>query len=120
MKETINVEALTKGGPYSHAVISGNLIFISGQTGQAPGNSGDFSKQFENAIRKVVEILKACDSSLENCVKVSVYLAKGEDFKKLNELFGSYFPRNPPSRTTIIAAFALPEILVEIDVVATR
>lgn len=120
MNEIVNVDGLGKGGPYSHAVVSDNMVFVSGQTGQVPGNAGDFSKQMESAMGKISEILKACGSSLEKCVKVSVYLARGDDFQKMNELFGRYFPRSPPARTTLVTGFVLPEILVEIDTMATK
>ncbi len=120
MKEIVDIEGLAKGGPYSHAVVSNNLIFLSGQTGQAQGGTADFGSQLENTMRKISEILRACGSSLEKCVKVSVYLARGEDFQKMNELFGRFFPHSPPARTTLVTGFVLPEILVEIDIIATR
>lgn len=120
MKETVNVNGIAKGGPYSHAVVVDDLIFVSGQTGQVQGKETNFTEQFENAMKKISAILKECGSSLEKCVKFCVYMARSEEFQKMNELFGKYFPQNPPARTTLVAGFVLPEILVEIDIIASK
>ncbi len=53
-------------------------------------------------------------------VKVTVQLSKSEDFQKMNELYSRYFATDPPARTTIVSGFANNDILVEIDVIATK
>ncbi|KAA8922009.1 RidA family protein [Thermoplasma sp.] len=117
-KKTIDVNGLTKGGPYSHAVISGNLVFVSGQTGNTPDKDTNFSEQFQNAISRIDEILKACGSGLQNILKVTVYLSDAGFFKEMNDLFAKYFPNNPPARTTVIAGFVSKGVYVELDVIA--
>ena len=57
---------------------------------------------------------------MEKIINTSVFLTKAGDFQKMNELFGKYFPNNPPARTTLVAGFVLPEILVEIDIIASK
>ena len=120
MNESINIDSIPKGGPYSHAVVSGNFIFLSGQTGQATNAVLNFDQQFENAIDKIKKVLEAAGCTLENVVKISVYLAYKGDFHRMNKLFEKYFPNNPPARTTLVAAFASEGVLVEIDVTAAK
>lgn len=120
MKEIIDVTGLAKGGPYSHANLTENLIFVSGQTGQIAGKETTFSQQFENAMKKIESILRSSGSSLGNVVKASIYMKRKDDFKIMNDLFGKYFAKNPPTRTTLIVSFVADDILVEIDVIASK
>lgn len=120
MKKVINVNDLVKGGPYSHAIVSENLIFLSGQTGQVSNKVLNFDQQFENAMDKIKRILEAAGFTLENVIKVSIYLAYNGDFNRMNDHFGRYFPNDPPARTTLVTGFASEGVLVEIDVVASR
>ncbi|MGC8600579.1 MAG: RidA family protein [Nitrososphaeria archaeon] len=115
--KNINVDSLPKAGPYSHAVISGGLIFVSGQIGTEKGKKTGFKEQFENAVRKADSILKASGSSLDRAVKVVVYLADRKYFQEMNELFEKYFPHRP-SRTTVVCDFIDEEILTEVDITA--
>ncbi|MEM0050444.1 MAG: RidA family protein [Candidatus Micrarchaeaceae archaeon] len=114
----INLNDIPKGGPYSHAVIAKDFVFVSGQTGQITGKTLTFEEQFENAISKISKILDESGSSLDNVVKVSVYLSSKDYFPAMNKLFGKHFPNNAPARTTIVSNFVSDEILVEIDVIA--
>lgn len=117
-KKVINVSALPKGGPYSHAVIAGNLVFVSGQTGQIPDKKINFEEQFNNAMNKIKEILEESGSSLDNVVKANIFLADSKYFKNVNELYEKFFNRFPPARTTIVTSFVTNEAMVEIDVIA--
>lgn len=120
MNEIINVDSIPKGGPYSHGVITGNLLFLSGQTGQVPNQVLNFDQQFENAIEKIKMILEAAGFTLESIIKLSVYLGYKGDFNRMNSLFSKYFPNNPPARTTLVTGFASEGVLVEIDVIASK
>ena len=119
-KQVVDVVGVPKGGPYSHAVIAGDFIFVSGQAGYVPGNENDFDSQFTNAINNISKILEAAGSSLKNVVKVTVYLSDRKYFERMNELFKKYFGENPPARTTIITGFINPNMLIEIDVIAIK
>lgn len=119
-RSVVDVEGLPKGGPYSHAVVVGDLVFVSGQLGTVPGRDLSFEEQFRNAMDRVSRILERAGSSLDKVVKVTVYLADARYFSDMNRLFQEYFPRNPPARTTIVASFPTPGALVEVDVVAVR
>jgi len=118
MIKKIDVDDIPKGGPYSHAIVTEELIFVSGQTGQIAGKNTTFEQQFENAVKKIDKILKNAGSSLDNVVKVSVYISNPEDFFKMNELFEKYFGVGRPARTTLVTNFVMREILVEIDTIA--
>ena len=120
MNRVINVADIPKAGPYSHAIVSGSLIFLSGQTGNVPNRVLNFDQQFDNAMDKIKRILEASGSSIGDVVKVSIYLAYNGDLNRMNDLFGRYFPNNPPARTTLVTGFASEGILVEIDVIASK
>jgi 2-iminobutanoate/2-iminopropanoate deaminase len=120
MKKAIDVAGLPKGGPYSHANVAGDLVFVSGQTGQVAGKETTFTQQFENSMEKIKTILEGCGASLDKVTKISVYMSRKEDFKVMNELFGKYFPSNPPARTTLVVGFVAEGISVEVDVIATK
>lgn len=114
MRDTIDVEGLPKMGPYSLAIKTENLVFLSGQTGE--GN--DFQTQFKNAMKKVEIILNKAGSSLNNVLEVTVYLAKSDYFKEMNEIYKEYFNSSFPARTTLVTSFPNEKVMVEIDVIA--
>jgi len=120
MKQIKDVKDLQKGGSYSQSVIFNDLIFVSGQTGLVSGKKNTFREQFENAINNKLLILKENGTTLDNILKVTVYLLDANFFKEMNDLFSKYFPTNPPARTTVVTRFVAPDVLVEIDVIASK
>ncbi|MGC8562754.1 MAG: RidA family protein [Thermoplasmata archaeon] len=120
MNNPINVADIPKGGPYSHAIVTGNFIFLSGQTGNVPNRVLNFDQQFDNAMEKIKKILETAGASISDIVKISIYLAYNGDLNRMNDLFGRYFPNNPPARTTLVTGFASEGVLVEIDVIAAK
>jgi 2-iminobutanoate/2-iminopropanoate deaminase len=109
-------------GPYSQAVISGGLLFASGQIALDPETgeiaAGDVSAQTEQAMKNLMAVLKEAKMGPENVVKTTVFLQDMADFPKMNEVYGRYFGKEAPARSTIQAA-ALPRgVKVEIDLVA--
>ncbi len=115
MKNIVEVEGISKAGPYSLAVKSNNLVFLSGQT----GDGADFKTQFNNAMSKIKTILEKSNSNLEKVLKVTVYLSSAKYFQEMNTLYGSYFKDKYPVRTTVVAGFANDKVLVELDVIST-
>jgi len=109
-------------GPYSQAVRAGDFIFISGQVGVNPKTKalviGGIEAQTRQALENIKSILDAAGSSLEEAVKVTVLLRNMKDFKKMNDVYSSYFKKNPPARTTAQAQLPLADAFVEIDVIA--
>jgi len=109
-------------GPYSPAVKANGLVFVSGQGPVDPGTGevlrGTIEQQTELVLQNIRTILEEAGSSLDLVVKTNVYLDKIEDFAAMNGVYATFFPRNPPARTTIEAANLPLGIAVEIDVIA--
>ena len=109
-------------GPYSQAVICGGFVFCSGQIALEPGTGVLVDRNVESETARVMEnlraVLEAAGSSLANVVKTTIFLRDIGDFAKVNEVYGSFFEANPPSRSTIQVA-ALPRgVRVEIECIA--
>ena len=109
-------------GPYSQAVAVGNLIFLSGQIPLDPATgtlvAGDIAVQTRRVMENLEAVLRASGASFTEVVRSTIYLVDLGDFTKVNEIYGSYFPTEPPARATVQVA-ALPRgALVEIDLIA--
>jgi 2-iminobutanoate/2-iminopropanoate deaminase len=98
-------------GPYSHAVKSGGHLFISGQVHLDPDTGqlidGSPAEKARRCLDNLTLIAEAAGAKLENAVRVAVYVTDISVFAEMNEAYASYFPNNPPARTTIGVA-ALP------------
>ena len=109
-------------GPYSQGVISGGLLFCSGQIPIDPETNevvaGDVAAQTERVLQNLIAVLREAKMGWENVVKTTVYLADMADFPKMNEVYGRYLGAKPPARTTIAAAGLPRGVRVEIDVIA--
>ncbi len=122
-KETVFTEAAPKAiGPYSQAIIVGGFIYTAGQGGMDPKTgeivAGGIEAETRQVLTNIKNILEAAGSSLDLVVKTTVYLRDMQDFTAMNGVYATFFPTNPPARTTVQAA-ALPRgIAVEIDTVA--
>jgi 2-iminobutanoate/2-iminopropanoate deaminase len=120
-KEPIAVPALpAPANPLSRAVRVGDLVFLSGTGGRNPETNqfGDTADQVRCALDIIRTVLEAAGTSLEHVVSVTTYLKSREDAPAYNEVYRSYFPQDPPARTTIQAELVHPEMRVEITCVA--
>jgi 2-iminobutanoate/2-iminopropanoate deaminase len=121
-RETFNAEgAPAAAGPYSHAVKSNGLVFLSGQTPIDPATGklieGSIGDQTRRCLDNLVVVAAAAGASLEDAVRMGIYVTDISVFKDVNEAYGAYFPSDPPARSTIGVA-ALPlGAEVEIDAV---
>jgi 2-iminobutanoate/2-iminopropanoate deaminase len=109
-------------GPFSPGVRAGELIFLSGQIGTDPSTDalvhGGVAEQTEQAIHNLAAILEAAGRTLDDVVRVGVYLTDMGNFSAMNEVYARHFARPYPARTTIGVA-ALPlGAAVEIDLVS--
>jgi 2-iminobutanoate/2-iminopropanoate deaminase len=109
-------------GPFSPAVRAGELMFLSGQVGSDPVTGelvdGGVAAQTEQAIRNVAIALDAAGRTLDDVVRVGVYLTDMANFAAMNEVYARHFRQPYPARTTIGVA-ALPlGAAVEMDLVA--
>ncbi len=109
-------------GPYSQGVISGGLLFCSGQIPLDPATGelidGDVAVQTERVLENLLAVLREAKMDAENVVRTTVYLSDLADFARMNEVYGRYLGKKPPARTTIQAAGLPRGVKVEIDVIA--
>ncbi|HKG47426.1 MAG TPA: Rid family detoxifying hydrolase [Pyrinomonadaceae bacterium] len=117
--------ALKTGPPnglFTPAIITGDLVFTSGQigidskTGQLA--EGGFQGQLEQVFKNLTAVLDASGSSIDHVVKATVFLADMNDYNTLNELYKKQFKGDPPARTTVQVARLPRDARVEIEVVA--
>lgn len=110
-------------GPYSHAVHVQDLLFCSGQIPIDPANpdapiTGDIQTQTKRTLENIKIILEDQKLTFANVVKTTVYLTNLNDFAAMNEVYATYFPADPPARSTVQVA-ALPRgANVEMEVIA--
>lgn len=123
MREAVSTSAAPAAiGPYSQAIRSGSLLFVSGQIPLDPETGsmvvGDVTVQTHRVLNNLAAILAAAGSSLDRVVRTTVYLADMTDFGAMNEVYGTYFTSPAPARATIEAARLPKDARVEIDVIA--
>ena len=108
-------------GPYSDAVRSGNLLFISGQ---APfGSSGelvgkDITEQTRHAMKNLISLLVSVGLGVNNVVKATVYLADWNDFAGYNEVYKQTMGDHKPARATIAVKRLAQDALIEMEFIA--
>jgi 2-iminobutanoate/2-iminopropanoate deaminase len=108
-------------GPYSQAVVAGDLVFCSGQVPLTPDGQlveGDISVQTRQVLSNLRGLLQASGSSLERVVKTTVFLSDMGDFAAMNAVYGEFFTSEPPSRSTVQVARLPRDVRVEIEAVA--
>ena len=108
-------------GIFSPAIITGDLVYTSGQigidskTGQMPEG---MEAQLEQVFRNLAAVLEASGSSVDNIVKTTVFLADMNDYAKMNELYKAKFKGDPPARSTVQVARLPRDARIEIEAVA--
>ena len=123
MKEIISTDnAPSAIGPYSQAVKTGNMVFVSGQIPIDPATgefvSSDVAEQTEQVLKNLTAVLEAAGSGLNNVVKTTVFLADMNDFAAMNDVYGEFFNENKPARATVQAARLPRDARVEIECIA--
>ena len=107
---------------YSQAVRAGGFLFVSGQVPLDPKTKkpveGGIESQTRQALENVKAIVEAAGSSLKKVVKVTIFLKNIEDFKRMNDVYCTYFTKDFPARTTVQAEPAIQELLIEIEAIA--
>jgi len=125
MKKAIHTDKAPKAiGPYSQAIETGNMLFVSGQIPIIPQtgelSQGSISEQTKLVMDNIGEILKEAGYNYNNIVKTTCLLADIKDFQEMNNVYGGYFSENPPARS----AFAVKDLpkgaKLEIEVIASK
>lgn len=107
--------------PFSAAVRTGNLLFVSGQVAIRDGKvvEGGIEEQTRATMDNIRDVLAQAGAKMEDVVKVTVFITDMSLWPKMNEVYATYFPADPPARSAFgVTALALPELLVEIECVA--
>ena len=119
-KRVVNTpDAGPPGGPYSHAVVAGDTIYLAGACPVLPDGTwvkGDFAEQAHATFRNLKIVAEAAGGSLDQAVRVGVYLRDFADFPAMNEIWKEYFPADAlPVRTTL--PVALNGFDIEVDAI---
>jgi 2-iminobutanoate/2-iminopropanoate deaminase len=114
----------TPRAPYSPAVRAGDFIYVSGQgpidQKTNEWSYGDIKHETKVVLTNIRNILEGCGASMRDVVKCNCYLASGDDFVAMNEVYGEFFGNDKPARTTVETRFANKTMKVEIDAIAYR
>ncbi len=108
-------------GPYSQAIVAGDLVFCSGTVGIDPatGAPGEgVEAQTELALRNLDAILSAAGTSLSNLVKTTIFYANVEDFAAINAVYARFMPEPPPARSAPANVILPKGLLISIEAVA--
>ena len=122
-KQTVQSDRAPKpAGPYSQGIVAEGFVFVAGQLGTDPktGKTQEgIAEQTRQCLNNVKAVLEASGVTLDDVVRVGVYLKDIEDYEEMNNEYKTFFQQFPPARTTIQAI--LPrDCLVEIDAVAMK
>lgn len=122
MKEIIFTEKAPKPiGPYSQAIKVGNFLFISGQIPVDPERGklveGDIGAQTHQVLKNIRAIVEAAGGTLNNVVKVTVYLDDMDDFAEMNEVYSQYFSESKPARAAIEVSRLPKNVKIEIEAI---
>lgn len=107
--------------PFAKAVRAGDFIFVSGQVPASNGEiiSGGIVEQTEQVMQNIIEVLALADCTLEDVVKVNIWLDDPRDFTSFNGIFKKYFEASPPARSTVQSSLMV-DAKIEMDVTAYK
>lgn len=123
MKEIIKTDSAPAAiGPYSQAVKTGNLLFVSGQIALDPETmelvSDDVQEQTRQALKNIKAVLEAAGSGLDKVVKATVFISDMDEFGRVNEVYAEFFKEDPPARACVEVSRLPKDVKVEIEVIA--
>ncbi|AEH24885.1 RidA family protein [Pyrococcus yayanosii] len=123
MKEVIFTKKAPKPiGPYSQAVKVGSFLFISGQIPIDPETGklvkGDIKAQTRRVLENIRAIVEAAGGSLEDIVKVTVYLRDLDDFQAMNEVYAEFFSSSKPARAVVEVSRLPKDVAIEVEAIA--
>ena len=125
MKKIINTsKAPAPIGPYSQAVMVGNMLYTSGQVAINPATNQLETDSIEHETKLVMENIKAllveAGMDFSNVIKTSIFISDMNNFSKINEVYGTYFSADFPARETVEVARLPKDVNVEISVIAVK
>ena len=121
-KQVLAAGQPVEGLPFSPAVRAGDLIFLSGQIGNLPGKRelvpGGIGAETRQTLEGIQRTLAQAGSSLERAVKCTVFLADIAEYAAMNEVYRTFFPKDPPARSTVAGSGLALGARVEIECMA--
>ena len=122
-KQVIQIPGSLPGLPFSSAVRVGNVLYLSGQIGVLPGTrqlvDTGVVKQTRQTLDNIKAVLAYAGSSMDRVFKCTVFLANIRDFDNMNSVYTTYFPKDPPARSTVAGSGLALGAKVEIECLAT-
>lgn len=111
-------------GPYSHGVLNGDMLFVSGQVGKHPVSGDlmicDIKTETKQVMENIKGILNDAGMDFANVCKTTIFLTDMSDFALVNEVYGSYFSNDYPARETVQVSKLPLNVNVEISVIAMK
>ena len=111
-------------GPYSQAIQTGNMLFVSGQIAiqQSSGNmiTGNIDDETHQVMKNLSEVLRAGGFEFAHVAKTTIFLKDMGNFPKVNAVYGSYFTSEPPARETVEVSRLPKDVNVEISCIAVK
>lgn len=122
-KQVIQLPGSLPGLPFSSAVRVGNVLYLSGQIGVLPGTrqlvDTGVVKQTQQTLENIKAVLAYAGSSMDRVFKCTVFLVNIRDFEQMNGVYATYFPKDPPARSTVAGSGLALGAKVEIECLAT-
>ena len=122
MKQVITDKAPQAIGPYSQAIVTGGMVYASGQIAINPETGdiveGGIEAQAHQVLKNLSNILAAAGSSMNRVVKTTVFMADMADFATVNNIYATYFSEPYPARSAVAVKSLPKNVLIEIEVVA--
>ncbi len=117
-------EAPSPIGPYSQAVMAGNILFVSGQIALDSNTNelvvGDIRQETQQVMLNIGSVLKSAGMNYHNVVKTSIFLKDMNNFAAVNEIYGHFFSSDFPARETVEVSRLPKDVNVEISVIAVK
>ena len=125
MKKTINTSKAPQAiGPYSQAIEIDGTLYISGQVPIEPSTGkvveNDIRKQTEQVMQNIGAILSEAGYNYKDVIKSTCLLKNMDNFKDMNEVYGKYYPENPPARAAYQVGKLPLDVMVEIETIAQK
>jgi 2-iminobutanoate/2-iminopropanoate deaminase len=120
-KKIYTPNAPTPGAPYAQAIEANGFIFVTGQVSRDAKSGefvdGSFGEQLHRCIKNLETILVAANASLDNVVKLTIFMTSHDDLDEMNRILGQYFP-DPPARSSFGVGFLWKKCRVMVDAIA--
>jgi len=123
-RSVVTAPSMNVTATLSPAIRVGDMLYVSGQLGSKPGVREPMDSTIEGQTKQVLENIKtlveAAGGTMANVAKCTVFLVKLEDFRGMNSVYSTYFPKDPPARSTIVvAALVSQPAKLEVECIAS-